>query len=508
MDERFDLANVGRTNQLHTQDEANTIRRLIIQKREALEQVKGEPAGAQLLKETESIKEDLIRFETALSPHKLLPNEILGEIFILLALDYGPVELPIRENETPPQLALSHVCSRWRTVALCIPELWNNIMTCVPDSIGDEDEDVVLESLNRSVQLSQQWILRAGDIPVALSLNLRRPCDGVLEGILSPIKVKKLHLDLVGHDQFPELCRLPDTAFPNLEELSLTFPLYYYDCNFNKPFFTRLQSVTFSDVDRDGYRHDLPGLLERLSLPWHQLQRFGLLFDVDSSLLPTIITNLLRQMLNLRQFVCKAIQAYQSCPLPTLSLPNLQNLTLSIRGHLKQCNDVLCSFACPALTRFVLDTRVWTPRTFKAIKRQYNLERLQEYVLIIDVYRVTSASLLASSILENAPMLRALQLPRCAIMDFEAIEGLSNGTLGRYLRKLHLDHFSDSTTKIVKMAEKRKEVVDELIKDGCSWRENITILREITIRGSDKDDDDRVTALREAGITIVNDVYR
>ena len=491
MDEHFDLANVGRTNQLHTQDEANTIRRLIIQKREALEQVKGEPAGAQLLKETESIKEDLIRFETALSPHKLLPNEILGEIFILLALDYGPVELPIRENQTPPQLALSHVCSRWRTVALCIPELWNNTVTCVHYSIYDDE---VLESFNRSVQLNQQWILRAGDIPVVLSLNLRHQCDNVLEGFLSPIKVKKLHLGLAGHDQFPELCKLPDTAFPDLEELSLTFPLYYYDCNFDKPFFTRLQSVTFSDVDSDGYRDDIPGLLERLSLPWHQLQRFGLLFNLDCVLLP----NLLRQMPNLRQLVCN-INAFVEYPLPTvLSLPNLQNLTLRFCGRPNGCNEVIRSFVCPALTRFELATSSWRPSTFEAIKKQYNLERLQECVLII---KHTPGTLWASSILRNAPMLHSLQLPECAIMDTEAIAGLSNGTLGRFLQKLRFQRFSDAT-EIIKMAEKRKQVVEELIKDGCSWREKMSILREITICGWVKDDDETVVALKEAGITI------
>ena len=66
MDEHFDLANVGRTNRLHPQDEANIIRRLIIQKREALENIERDPVSAQLLEEKETIKEDLIRFEIAL----------------------------------------------------------------------------------------------------------------------------------------------------------------------------------------------------------------------------------------------------------------------------------------------------------------------------------------------------------------------------------------------------------------------------------------------------------
>ena len=186
MDEHFDLANVGRTNRLHPQDEANIIRRLVIQKREALKNIECEPVSAQLLKEKESIEEELIRFEIALLPHKLLPNEILGAIFIQLALDYGPVVFPTTPEDkmTPPQLVLSHVCSRWRTVALCILELWGNIVTCVSDSIGDHARDFVLDSFSRFVQLSQQWVLRAGDISVTLSLNLRSACDGGLEGFL------------------------------------------------------------------------------------------------------------------------------------------------------------------------------------------------------------------------------------------------------------------------------------------------------------------------------------
>ena len=101
-------------------------------------------------------------------------------------------------------------------------------------------------------------------------------------------------------------------------------------------------------------------------------------------------------------------------------------------------------------------------------------------------------------------MLHSLELPDCAIMDTEAIAGLSNGTLGRFLRKLRLEHLLDPT-EIIKMAKKRKEVVEELIKDG--GRENITILREIICRWV-KDDDERVVALKEARITIGKYVYR
>ncbi|KAF8309537.1 hypothetical protein F5887DRAFT_1054692 [Amanita rubescens] len=192
-------------------------------------------------------------------------------------------------------------------------------------------------------------------------------------------------------------------------------------------------------------------------------------------------------MPNLRQLIC-VIYASRTDPLPTFSVPNLQNFTLKmIDGNPNRCSEVIRSFA------FVLDFRSWTPETLKAIKQQHNLDRLQEFVLI--VRDKEPAELLASSILENAPMLRSLQLPECAIMDTEAIVGLSNGTLGRFLRKLHIKRVSDPT-EIIKMAEKRKG------SDCCSWREKITVLREIIICDSVKDDDERVVALKKAGITI------
>ena len=95
-------------------------------------------------------------------------------------------------------------------------------------------------------------------------------------------------------------------------------------------------------------------------------------------------------------------------------------------------------------------------------------------------------------------MLHSLQLPECATMDTEAIAGLSNATLGRFLRKLRITSVSDPT-EIIKMAEKRKEVVDELIKDRRSWKEEITVLREIIFCDLL---DQRVVAVKETGITI------
>src|SRR6266576_4511528 len=126
---------VGRVNhgQFHSVEQnileaPRAIRGAMIQKREALRSIKREIA--QLVKKERRIEEELVRFCDVLAPHNhnILPNEILGHVFIQVAQDHGPVHFPIRKGNTPPQLAILHVCSHWRRVALGTPELWSNTL--------------------------------------------------------------------------------------------------------------------------------------------------------------------------------------------------------------------------------------------------------------------------------------------------------------------------------------------------------------------------------------------
>lgn len=89
--------------------------------------------------------------------HSLLPNEVLGHIFILLALSHGTVQFPIQKNDGPPQLVISHsVCSHW--VALCTTELWSDArLFCPTDD-------------SHFIGLHQEWLIRAGTLPVTLSI--------------------------------------------------------------------------------------------------------------------------------------------------------------------------------------------------------------------------------------------------------------------------------------------------------------------------------------------------
>ena len=88
-------------------------------------------------------------------------------------------------------------------------------------------------------------------------------------------------------------------------------------------------------------------------------------------------------------------------------------------------------------------------------------------------------------------------------MDEEALIGVSSGTLGRFLRRLEIDIPYD-VGEVLDMVEARMKTADEWIKNGCSWREEIVTLKDVVIYANDKGHyKERITALKEAGISIV-----
>ncbi len=152
-----------------------------------------------------------------------------------------------------------------------------------------------------------------------------------------------------------------------------------------------------------------------------------------------------------------------------------------------------------------LDLRVygpWTAGSFEIIKQTYNIQGLEE----IDF---DSFPLSISSILHNSPMLHTLSVKSCAILDDAAIIGISNGTLGRFLTSLNLGHVDCDINEVVRMVETRMKTVNALIGNSCSWREDITIIKDVLLyqrRARDERLEPRsegvIAILKEAGIDI------
>lgn len=183
-----------------------------------------------------------------------------------------------------------------------------------------------------------------------------------------------------------------------------------------------------------------------------------------------------------------------------LSLRNLtMKLTLLVVNG-TEVDNVLRSFMCPSLTQFtVLIRDGWTCETFHILKRQYNMQELREAKFL------GAFALPVSFFLRDAPMLHSLSLGESAITDDEALIGISTGTLGRFLRGLEINIPYD-IGEVLDMVEARKRTVDGLIENGCSWREEITSLKDVVIHSKHRNAygeyKERITALGEAGIHI------
>ena len=238
------------------------------------------------------MKEYLARFRIALAPqhHNLLPNEILSHTFFLAVQDHGTVKFPIHFTNYSPQLAISYVCFRWRRVALCTPELWNNTL------------------LDRwmsyhIISLHLQWLLRAGWSPVNLSMDFGIAIHiddfvNVLQKFLSTFQIKKLCLD-IRYDQFMALSTLP--ASSSFTELDIVLTIYSPDPinetngGLAPHLFSRLLSVTFKRPD---FAIDLFDRLFVSSLPWSQLQSLEFFVYNDN---PRCFVDILRSQIPILQ---------------------------------------------------------------------------------------------------------------------------------------------------------------------------------------------------------------
>jgi len=105
--------------------------------------------------------EQLSSHRRLLSPVRRLPVEILREVF-LCCLSNNP-DSWMKQYECP--LLLTRVCSRWRRLALSMPQLWSIIHAVIP---GDSAPRVIVSAQKR-VTAIQQWLLRAGASPLHIT---------------------------------------------------------------------------------------------------------------------------------------------------------------------------------------------------------------------------------------------------------------------------------------------------------------------------------------------------
>jgi len=495
----MDFFNGGPENPFLSQNvsDVGTIRGIMMQKRETLKCIDREIE--QLVEKRKRIEEDLVRLGIVVAPHNhnRLPNEVLSRIFILAARDYGPVHFPIPKSmELPPQLAISHVCSHWRRVALHTFELWSNTHLTYP----------LLRNITKADYLRhwRRWLMRAEMLHVMLSMNFDLLSDSgeipsVLQTILLPFRVKRLHLSLT-YKTLVELSTLPEASLSNIMDLSLdlTLPDDELNINMNDPhhFITRLRSLTIHCDELDIWFGKLSP-----AFPWSQLLSLRLEYAFLEDLHPLI--EILHQTPNL-QVLKLEIYGLHIDALQKLTMPSLRDFSLRVGEEVEEGTDlnaILHNFSCPSLIKLGLYVYgTWAVDSFEIIERQYNMQGLEEIKLV-------NFPLSISSVLRNAPILRTLSVRGDTILDDAAIIGISSGTLGRFLTNLNLGYIGCDVNEVVRMVEARMKTGNALIGNSRSWREDITIIKDVTVcarrgREEQRESGEVIAKLKEAGIDI------
>lgn len=258
-------------------------------------------------------KKDLVAqlstYNALLAPHKLLPSELLSQIFI--AAFPTSTFIPIQVRSSP--LVLCQVCSRWRSVAVVTPELWTDVILrlskyAAPHLSPQGAIDVAVEWFKRSEtsQKSTISLVLLNQLPVTQSV-VTTPADSDSEDDTPPFNaefqaekvsdVLQLALDRLvvpfAHRFRSLQLGLPaplmvrfvkhtTAAFPELRRLSLSLKQGSHIQNWTraginvKPVtaFGRTASPLLTDLELVGFHHVL--FTQILDIAWASVTRLNL----------------------------------------------------------------------------------------------------------------------------------------------------------------------------------------------------------------------------------------
>jgi hypothetical protein len=214
-------------------------------------------------------------------------------------------------------------------------------------------------------------------------------------------------------------------------------------------------------------------MLERLSLPWHQL-RF---FECHSRPAPLAsLLNILQQMPSLEQ--CRlTIYDDPNNDLTAVSMPTLCYLKLSLTP-LVDPTIIIPLIGAPNITALCVYS--WSEDTYSALKK---LCQLQEFSL-----HGRYPALRLSQVLTDAPMVHTLYLDRSDVgVETRTLNDIASGKLGRYLSSLsiHSGFFNDKLTReFLNALETRQKHVKSMATQVSNWQQMPTGIRTVVLFAS------------------------
>lgn len=412
------------------------------------------------------------------SPIRNVPSEVLSHIFLLSGCDY-PVPLPYRRWEVPRQITISHVCSRWRQVALNTGALWSSVR--------------IQSMYARCLFLYRTWVGRACDYPLTVTLILNdtvsNPYPFFLDFVV-PFRIKVLHM-ILGDAVLLDLPPL------DVEEFAIEVANFRMEGDLKTPpFMERTRRICIWSLG-PGSPSPLEERVKALSSSWHQLRSFECHSHTVS--LSTWL-NILHQAHTLQSLErCQlTISNAGSGPLVGVCMPNLRWFALTLLDV--HPDSTIPLFATPNITTLgIFSPNNWSSDTYDIIAKHYKLHQLQQIWIQAAQFPLRIAQVLA-----DTPMIHNLMILGKPVLDVEAREGIASGRLGPCLTSLHINGCFHSAEEWLDMIESRQKNVNSMIAHASNWREVFTGIKSVEFWNvyNTRGYGERVAALEALGITI------
>ncbi|KAF7334506.1 F-box domain-containing protein [Mycena venus] len=274
------------------------------------------------------------RLDSYTYPVLVLPNEVVSEIFIHFLPPY-PACPPLTGIFSPT--VLTHICRKWREIAIATTTLWRAIHITSYYRIAIE----------RQAHISDVWLSRSRCCPLSIVVE-HHDTESLLEVLLHhQARWENLKFDCLLSDLLPRI----KGPMPLLRDLDLS--LYDFDPLLMVAFhdMPRLRAVTLND-------HAALSLV----LPWAQLTSVTFIAVYPSECVP-----ILQQASNLvRCSIGACLEVGNDHPVPDVRLPSLKSLILGDPGQF-QLTGFLQKFLVPALHILEISERSLGPNPIESL---------------------------------------------------------------------------------------------------------------------------------------------
>ncbi|KAK7053540.1 hypothetical protein R3P38DRAFT_1460895 [Favolaschia claudopus] len=205
--------------------------------------------------------QDLTTYRQALAPHKMLPDDILTEIFSNCVPQAAVIHHLLGSGDF--RLVLCQICSRWRRIAMGSYNLWSCVMI-----------DFDARDVSRALEILPLWLERANGATLYMEVSAQEYDQRVLD-LLSRYAHQCHTLVLEQFTVDSAFFELSAIDLSRLEDLQLVAVYRYLSYEGDTPTLPRVSAPVLGDTPSlRSVTFESFGFFwtpELLSLPWHQL---------------------------------------------------------------------------------------------------------------------------------------------------------------------------------------------------------------------------------------------